>query len=263
MSLATEPGTTAIGAPPATQEIPGRPRRIRRRHRVLIAVLVAIPLLGLGSDYGARVNAESKTAQAFQEATGTPTAPKVKIRGFPFLTQAARGTLDEVDIFAKDIPPRTGSPSPVPISELDARLTKLNRNADANTAQAGSATATAFISYQDLGGALGLDVRAGSAPGQITASLSVPLAGTISVNAELTKDGPTTIAFKVLSISADNLPEFVQNSINKTFEQKIPLQNLPQGLTLDNISTESSGISAKLSGHDVTFKASDYSGSST
>jgi hypothetical protein len=260
LSQAGEPGTTTTGAQPGTQETLRRPRRVRRRFRVLVAVLVAIPLTGLGSDYGARVYAESKTAQAFQAAAGTASAPKVHIRGFPFLTQIARGTLDQVDVSAKEIP--AGTDSPVPISKLDAHMTKLKRNADANTAHAGSATATAFISYQDLTSALGLEVKAGPAPGQITASLSAPLVGDISVDAELTKDGPTTIAFKVLGISAANLPEFVRNSINKTFQQKIPLQNLPQGLTLDRIFTESSGISVELSGHDVTFKTSDTSGTS-
>jgi len=257
---AGKPGTTTAETAPETPETRRRPRRIRRRGRVLIAALAAIPLLGLGSDYGVRVYAESQTAQAFQDATGAATAPEVHIRGFPFLTQIARGTLDQVDISAKQIP--AGTDSPVPISKLDAHMTKLKRSSDANTAHAGSATATAFISYQDLTSALGLDVKEGSAPGQITATLSVPLAGDISVNAELTKGGPTTIAFKVLGISADNLPESLRNSINKTFQKKIPLQNLPQGLTLDRISTESSGISVKLSGHDVTFKTSEKSGTS-
>jgi len=151
----------------------------------------------------------------------------------------------------------------VAISELDAHMSKLKRNSDANTAHAGSATATAFISYQDLSSALGgMDVAAGSAPGQITATLKVPLAGDITVTAALTKAGPTTIAFKVLGITANQLPQSVQNSINKTFQKKIPLKNLPNGLTLDRISTEPTGIAVTLSGHDVTFKTSQSSQSS-
>jgi hypothetical protein len=228
---------------------------------VLIAVAVAIPLLAVGSDFGARGYAEAQTAHAFQDATGAATPPAVHIRGFPFLTQAASGTLDAVDIDARRIP--AGKNSPVPISELDAHMTELKRGSDASTAHAGSATATAFISYQDLSAALGgLDVKAGSAPGQITATLNVPLAGDITVNAALTKAGPTTIAFKVLGITANQLPDSVRNSINKTFQKKIPLQNLPQGLTLDRISTESDGIAVTLSGHDVTFKTSQTSSGS-
>jgi hypothetical protein len=232
-------------------------RRIRPRYRVLIGAVAVLPLVALGTDYGARTYAEAQTAHAFQKATGTATSPDVHIRGFPFLTQAARGTVDQMDVSAKQIP--AGNDSPVPISRLNAHMTHLKRNANANSAQAGSAQAIAFVSYQDLTNTLGLDVKAGPAPGAITATTNVPMAGNIAVNAQVTKAGPTSIAFKVLGISADRLPQSILDSIGKTFHQTIPLQNLPHGLALQSISTESSGIAVALAGHDVTFKTSQNS----
>ncbi|MEV7341504.1 DUF2993 domain-containing protein [Streptomyces sp. NPDC093544] len=260
----TDSSAPPAGMPHGTAQSARRPRgtgRIRRRYRVLIGVVAALPLAALGTDYGVRAYSEAQTAHAFQKATGTATAPEVHIRGFPFLTQAARGTLDQVNVSAEQIP--AGTDSPVPISRLDAHMTHLKRSSDADSAQAGSAEATAFVSYEDLSTTLGLDVRAGSAPGRITASLSVPIAGNIAVNAQVTKDGPTTIAFKVLGISSDQLPQSVLDSVSRTFEKKIPLQNLPHGMTLRSISTGSSGIGVTLSGHDVTFKTSEKSGTAT
>jgi hypothetical protein len=72
-----------------------------------------------GIDYSALKYTESRTADAFQEATGTAQAPAVHVRGFPVLTQLAGGTLKRVDISARQIP--AGSQSPVPISDLARR----------------------------------------------------------------------------------------------------------------------------------------------
>ncbi|HET6242411.1 MAG TPA: DUF2993 domain-containing protein, partial [Arthrobacter sp.] len=93
--------------------------------------MAVTPLLAVGSDFGVRTYAESQTAHAFQDATGTATPPKVHIRGFPFLTQATRGTVDRVDISAQQIP--AGTDNPVPITKLDVDMRKLKRNSDANT----------------------------------------------------------------------------------------------------------------------------------
>jgi len=156
---------------------------------VLIAVAVAIPLLAVGSDFGARAYAEAQTAHAFQDATGAATPPAVHIRGFPFLTQAASGTLDQVDIDARRIPAgknsRSRSPNWTPTCPAQSGARRQHRTRRLRTA-------TLSSPYHDLSGALGgMDVSAGAAPGQIKATLSVPLAGDITVNAALTKAGPT------------------------------------------------------------------------
>ena len=51
---------------------------------------------------------ESRTAQAFQEGMDTPARPDVEVHGLPVLTQAASGTLDQVDITARDTPAAKG-----------------------------------------------------------------------------------------------------------------------------------------------------------
>ena len=242
----------------SSTETPRKSRPIWKRWRVIVPALAAIPLLAVGLDCAARVFAESQTADAFQRATGASTSPHVRIGGTPVLTQMARGTLDRVDISAKQIP--AGADSPVPISDLNVHMTKVKKGSDANGAHAGSATATAFVSYQDLSDALGIEVKAGSAPGHIAATVMVPMIGELTVNAQVVKGGPASIAFKDVSVASDQLPESARDLISGIFDRDIPLDNIPKGLTLDRISTGSTGLSVELSGHDVTFKTS---GSST
>ncbi|MDX6346608.1 MAG: hypothetical protein QOF84_1398 [Streptomyces sp.] len=241
----------------STEDVHGpwqeRPRPRWRRRRVLVptAALVLLPLIAAGVDYSALKYTEARTAAAFQEATGTAQAPAVHVRGFPVLTQLAGGTLKRVDISARQIP--AGSQSPVPISDLDVHLTGLERGTDARSAHAATATATAFVSYRDLSDALGIDIGPASTDGRVAASMSVPLLGELQVTARVTRAEHNGIAFTSVRVSGGQLPASVRQLVEKAFQQTIPLENLPRGLTLDGLSTGHSGITATLSGNDVTF----------
>jgi hypothetical protein len=238
-----------------------RPRRMGRRSRVLLSAAVAIPLLAVGADFTALHYVEWRTAQAFQEATGATKTPDVRIHGLPFMTQLVRGTLDQVDISAR-IP--AGAESPVAVSDLDVHMTELRRNSDARTARADSATATAYVTYRDLSDALGIEVEADPAgPGRIAATVTVPLIGDVRVGARVTKGGPAAIAFEDVEISSPQLPESARDLIGDIFQQDIPLRNIPRGLTLNRISTGPSGLTATLSGRDVTFSTDESAHAST
>ncbi|WP_127356500.1 hypothetical protein [Actinacidiphila soli] len=91
-------------------------------------------------------------------------------------------------------------------TDLDVHMAKVRKSSDANGAHAGSATASAFVSYQDLSDALGIEVKAGSAPGHITATVMAPMVGQLTVNARVVKGGPASIAFKDVSVASDQLP---------------------------------------------------------
>ncbi|MFJ2827865.1 DUF2993 domain-containing protein [Streptomyces sp. NPDC087263] len=237
----------------------GRPRQFWRRRRVIVPVLAAIPLLTVGADFAALKFTEWQTAQAFDDATGATS--QVEIQGRPVIPQLARGTLDRVDISAKDIP--ADSANPIAVAELNVHMTHLKRNSDADTAQAGSTTATALVTYRDISDALGIEVKAGATPGRVAATVDAPLVGQFEVSARVAKGGPTSIAFEDLTIDSDQLPDSARKLINAIFARPIPLQNIPHGLALDSLSTNSSGLTARLSGHDVTFKMDGSSESDT
>lgn len=227
-----------------------RPRHFWRRRRILVPALAAVPLLAVGADFAALEFTEWRTAQAFQDATGATS--RVHVQGRPVIPQLVRGTLDRVDISAEHLP--ADSANPIAVAELDVSMTNLKRNSDADTAQAGSTTATALVTYHDMSDALGIEVKAGATPGRIAATVDAPLVGQFELSARVTKGGPTSIAFEDLRIDSDRLPESARRLISDVFDQSIPLRNIPQGLTLDSISTNSSGLTARLSGRDVTFR---------
>jgi hypothetical protein len=244
--------------------VPPRPWWRRRRVFVPVAGLVLVVLLALGANFAAGAYIEHKTADAFQDATGTPDTPSVHVKGFPVLTQMARGKLKQVDIDARDIP--AGDDSLVPISALDVRLSGLERSGDADSAHADKASATAFISYGDLSKALGITIGPSATSGRIEASISVPVLGDFQITVKPAIAGHNTIAFTDVQVDS-NLPSSVSDTLTKALERTIPLQNVPGGLTLTRFSTGTDGLTAVLSGSDVTFtqagKQSDQSDQST
>lgn len=232
---------------------PPRPRWRRRRLFIPAISLGLAVLLALGADFAAGKYLESRTAAAFQQATGTPDTPSVQVKGFPVLTQMAGGTLKQVDIAARDIP--AGDSSPVPISELDVQLSGLKRGTDAGSAHADKATATAFISYRDMSDALGITIGAASTSDHIQASVSVPVLGDFQVTARVVMVGHNTIAFTDVQVGGQ-LPSSVSDMFARALERTIPLQNLPSGLNLTRLTTGADGLTATLSGSDVTFTPS-------
>lgn len=70
--------------------------------KFLLTLLVLAALL-IAADFGARVYAESRTADAVQTELGTTTAPDVSIEGFPFLFHAVRGEYPQVVMTAANI----------------------------------------------------------------------------------------------------------------------------------------------------------------
>jgi hypothetical protein len=235
---------------------PAPPTAWWRRRRVFVpAISLALAvLLAFGADFAAGKYIEYRTAQAFQDATGTPHAPSVHVKGFPVLTQMISGNLKEVDIDARDIP--AGDDSLVPISTLDVQLRGLRQGTDADSAHADKATATAFISYSDLSKALGITIGPASTAGRIEASMSVPVLGEFHVTAKVVIAGHNTIAFTDVQVDGQ-LPSIVSDPIAKALERTIPLRNVPGGLTLTRFSTGADGLTAVLSGSDVTFTKSE------
>lgn len=229
------------------------PRRRRRRPRAIAAALVTLALLPLAIDRAVAARIESRTAEAFQEGMDTPLPPQVHVRGFPVVTQAASGTLDQVDITAHDIPAR-GTTRPLPVSELSLRLKGLTKSDDDSEARARSAEATAFLSYTDVSNALGLEISQGSRPDQVSAAVLLPLGKEVTVTTTVTVASGNRIAFKDFEVTGGALPGAGDALLDKVFEQPIQLRNIPDGLQLRSVTTTDDGLTARFSGRSVTFQ---------
>jgi hypothetical protein len=234
------------------------PRRNRRPVVIAVGALLALLLATVAADRFATARVESRTAEAFQEGMHTPSAPEVHVRGFPVLTQLASCTLRHVDITAHDLP-ASDTTGPFPVSELALRLDELRRSDDDTEARARSAEATALLSYPDVSEALGLEVSQGSRPGQVRATVPLPTGDDATVTTTVSVLSGNRIALKDFQVTGGLLPEVGRAALSTVFERPIQLRNIPQGLHLRSITTTASGLSARLSGESVTFRADDTS----
>ncbi|WP_306801446.1 DUF2993 domain-containing protein [Streptomyces sp. T12] len=232
---------------------PYEPRRTRRRRMAVAAALVALVLLPVAVDRAVAARIESRTAKAFQEGMGTPLPPEVHVRGFPVVTQAASGPLRQVDITAHDIPAR-GTTRPLPVSELSLRLHGLTKSDDDSEARARSAEATAFLSYEDVSNALGLEISQGGRPGQVSAAVLLPLGKEATVTTTVSAASGNRIAFKDFQVTGGALPGAGNMLLDKVFERPIQLRNIPDGLQLRSVATTADGLTARFSGRSVTFR---------
>ena len=69
--------------------------------KLLITLVVVVGLL-VGADFGARAIAESMGAKTLAEQSDVSN-PDIDIHGFPFLTQAIKGTYEHVTLSADDV----------------------------------------------------------------------------------------------------------------------------------------------------------------
>ncbi|MDT7842009.1 LmeA family phospholipid-binding protein [Streptomyces justiciae] len=229
------------------------PTRTRRRLVVVGASLAALVVGGVVVDRVATARAESRTAEAFQDGMGTAEPPSVQVGGFPVLTQLARGSLNHVDLTAHDIP-ANGTTRPLPVTKLTVGMDGLKTSGNADEAHARKVEATAFLSYEDVSAALGVEVSRGDAAGRIDATASLPLAGDVTVSAAVSSASGNRIAFTdVRAVDGELLPP-LKALLDKALKKPIPLQNVPQGLRLCSVTPTEDGIDARFTGRSVTFR---------
>ena len=248
----TSIGQTSTDWAPADRAPTARTSTARRRRYALAAggLVVLLPL-GLVTDRIVASRVESSTAEAFRDSQNLPATPSVTVHGVPVLTQLAAGSLDRVDIQATDIPAGQDGRR-TPITRLDLELDDLSRSSDADEARAGQARAKAFVSYADLSKELDVDLSPAGG-GRVNARTDVPLLGRLTASARLEIAGADRLAFESVRLDS-RLPDRLAGLLTGVLERPLRLSGVPQGLALKSITAGRDGITARLSGEDVTFR---------
>ncbi|MFJ6986006.1 MULTISPECIES: DUF2993 domain-containing protein [unclassified Streptomyces] len=241
---------------------PAPPGARRRRGPAVVAGLLAVALLPVAVDRWAAARIESRTAAAFQDGMGTPRPPQVRVHGFPVLTQAASGTLRQVDVTARDIPAE-GTVRPLPVSELRLRMDGLTKSADDDEARAERADATALLSYADVSDALGLEISAGDRPGRVSAVVALPFTGEVTVTTTVSALSGNRVAFRDFEVTGGALPAAGNALLGRVFQEPVQLRNIPGGLRLRSVTTTADGLAAHFSGRSVTFRPGGADGAAT
>jgi len=242
-----------------------------RALRIILVVAVILGGLFVIADRVAVGFAEDEAADRIRTTEGLASTPDVSIEGFPFLTQALGGKLDDVKIGIKDYEASTSGANDtagtIRLDDLNAEMHGVIFSGSYSTATANTATGTATISYAELLKAAGsetTDVTAG-----VTAQvvgLSDGGNGKIKVSVEATVFGtklpqPVTVLSSVsvegdtVKVHADSLPNLGVDLAEDTarsvtnFEQKI--DDLPGGIQLDKVEAAKGGVDISVKGSDV------------
>ncbi|MGX2995636.1 LmeA family phospholipid-binding protein [Streptomyces sp. JNUCC 64] len=243
-----------------------------RALRILLIIAVVLGGLFVAADRLAVNFAEGEAAERLRTSEGLESTPDVSIKGFPFLTQALGGTLDEVEVSIDgyDANAGTGSGSgakPVRIERLTARMSGVDFSGDFSSATARGATGTALVSYPELLKAARVE-PVQLAPG-VTARV-VGLAdggdGKIAVNVEATVMGrklpqPLTVTSSAtvrngeVTVDADDLPNLgvpvAEDKIREITDFRQRISDLPAGIELDKVEAAPDGVNISVKGSNV------------
>lgn len=227
----------------------------RNRGRRIVIWIVAVLVVLVGLDFGAKAYAESKAATEIQQR-GFPTKPHVSIAGFPFLTQVVTRHFEQITITSSNI-----NEGAVTISRLDITLDNVRLNSfNFSGGTAGPLHGTIVISLGAISGFLQNNILGSflGGGGLVIKSVgnnlikgTLNLAGIVSWSAtwQVIPSG-NEIRLHLVSNSG-NVPSGLLSVIQNI---SLPLKALPAGLRLTGgISSSSGGIVANVSASSISF----------
>ncbi|SDS00900.1 LmeA family phospholipid-binding protein [Microlunatus soli] len=246
-----QPGQV-FGSAGAAPVVPPPARRSRRPSGPVIVGIVVIGLLVLllAVDRVGAAVAGQRTAAHVQQSYGLSQSPQVDFGGFPFLTQLATSTFDEVDVHAEDLPIRQQS-GELTIDELEATLRDVRPESE--RIRIGSLQGSALVGYQGISGLLGRDVGYAGRDGA-GGRLRIELTGALAVTAGLSYDAASS-RFQVrdvkLTAGGQTLPGgIVEPLINQLMT---PVSALPDGLQPTRVDVTAEGVRLHGTGEDLLF----------
>ncbi|MEV8435540.1 DUF2993 domain-containing protein [Streptomyces sp. HUAS 31] len=240
-----------------------------RALRILLIVVVILGGLFVLADRLAVGFAEDEVAEKVRTRENLAATPDVSIKGFPFLTQVASGSLDDVELGMEGFEATAGAEGKsIRIDDLKANMKGVEFSGDYSSATAATATGTASVSYAEL------LKTAKSEPTQVAPGVTASVVGLsdggngkIKVAVEATVLGaklpnPVYVLSSVTAqgdtvrVKADTLPSFGGTQIAESraraitdFEQKI--DGLPGGIRLDSVQAAKDGVEITVKGSNV------------
>ncbi|MEV0184928.1 DUF2993 domain-containing protein [Streptomyces sp. NPDC050625] len=226
-----------------------------RALRIFLIVVVILGGLFVIADRVAVHFAEGEAADKLKATESLADTPDVSIKGFPFLTQVAGGSLDDVEVGIKDYEAATGNGAEkIRIDDLKAHMKGVDFSGDYSSATAADASGTATIAYDQLLNAVKndpVDLPLG-ATGKVTglsyggngkvratvvvAGVPLPVLGTVTVQGDTVK------------VHADGLPRFGNQAIDVS---EVKIDQLPGGIKLDKVQAAKDGVEITVKGSNV------------
>ncbi|MEU1159653.1 DUF2993 domain-containing protein [Streptomyces sp. NPDC090075] len=240
-----------------------------RALRILLITVVVLGVLFVVVDRVAVYFAEGQAADKLKTTEGLASTPDVSIKGFPFLTQVADGTLDDVEVGIKDYDAATGTAGKtIRIDDLHADMKGVTFTGDYSSATARTATGTALISYDELlknaktaptdlglgftGQVVGL---ADGGNGKIKVTLDVTVPG-VKTHQKVPVLSTVTVKDNTVQVHADNLPKLagvslVEDRFRQASDFQQAIDQLPGGVQLDTVEAVKDGVEIAVKGSNV------------
>ncbi|MFJ9560238.1 DUF2993 domain-containing protein [Streptomyces fuscichromogenes] len=240
-----------------------------RALRTFLIVVVVLGVLFVIVDRVAVHFAEGEAAGKLKTTENLASTPDVSIEGFPFLTQVAGGTLDDVKVGIKEYDATTGtSGKTIRVEDLNADMKDVAFSGDYSSATARTATGTALISYAellknaqtapaDLGlGITGQVVGLGDGGnGKIKVTVDVKIPG-VSARQKVNVLSTVTVKDNTVRVHADNLPKLAgvglaEDRFRQASDFQQAIDQLPGGIKLDKVEAAKDGVEIAVKGSDV------------
>ncbi|MGI8648604.1 MAG: hypothetical protein DLM55_11520 [Acidimicrobiales bacterium] len=247
----------------ATRTYPSRVRR-RRWPWVLLGVLVLLLVALIVVDRVAVSVADDKVATAVASSAAQyevdPASTSVDIRGFPFLTQAAGGSFDRVDVTLRNV-----KAAEFRFARLHAQLTDvtvprsvLTGQREAHDIVAGGVTASGDMDPAQLSSALNQpDLKLAAADGAIQATGTVTLRGvTVRIDAKLQPYlNGSRVALRVLTLRIDGREPSVllRGAAESYLANGVAMPKLPFDAKLTDVTMSEGTVQLKGEARDVTL----------
>lgn len=243
-----------------------------RALRILLIFVVILGGLFVAVDRAAVYFAESEAASKIKSTQGLSSEPKVSIKGFPFLTQVAGSSLDEIEVSIGGITATTEGRQ-VEVTEVKGKLRDVEVNSSFSSAVARSAEGSALISYEDLtksapkGATVGYAGAERAAKGQV--KVSGPLGDLVEgagIDVPAAFEGLLTDDFTTYStvsledgdkvrLRAEDLPELpvpgVDDKLKDAVDYDLTIDGLPSTIKLDKATATEDGLRFSGTGQNV------------
>jgi hypothetical protein len=242
-------------------ETPPAVRRPKRRGSGWLVALVIVAVLLFAADRITALVAEHIAADKIRSSQQLDHTPSVTVRGFPFLTQLISGTINHVDVTAKDFVAGDAGQT-IQIRSLKVQLHQVHISGF-SSARAQTATASALIDYSALSAVLGVPLRFGGATadglGRVATNTSATVGGQSfsgTASAEIKVSGSNVLEFvnPEASVNGVTVPPAVVTELTQAFDRSISLRGLPFRLTVQSVRASSSGVTVVATASNVTYQ---------
>ncbi|UFR03228.1 DUF2993 domain-containing protein [Streptomyces sp. Go40/10] len=240
-----------------------------RALRILLIIVVILGGLFVVVDRVAVHFAEGEAADKLKSTENLASTPDVDIKGFPFLTQVAGGSLDDVEVKIKNYEAATGKPGKtIRIDDLKADMKGVEFSGDYSSATAATATGTATVSYAELlktakaeptEVAPGVTARVVGLSDGGNGKIKVKVEGTVSslgLQQTVSVLSSVSVVNNKVEVHADSLPQLgaaaiAENRIREITDFQQAIDQLPGGITLDKVQAAPDGVEIIVKGSDV------------